>query len=669
MKLLKIKIFDFRSILNQEISLDYNCIGLIGLNESGKSNVLTALRLLDNTYQPTFNDRSKISRKYPKIECLFTLDESDFDMIQSIRHEYLNEMSYSSNFDLTVTPPLTVSKTIQVEQTGGSLKRVISYNIPLEVSTNGIILKLKDPENTPPEAEIQLAHEVVPLTELGLIDKEMVPEEHLPLYQVHDNNSIKWDFQLKIQEHFESLSPKVIYWTYSDKFLLPSEIQYDTFLEDNNPYNNSAPLYNIFLLSQALRIKTVEDLSQKIALWINDSSERRKDGAIITQAINKYIKQIWSDYDQELKIELEETKITIHINDPNSQEMNFYSMEARSQGFKTFISFILTIAAEAENGLINNFILLLDEPETHLHPSGVRYMKEELLKLSKSTNYIFFSTHSIFMIDRSNLKRHIIVEKRNEITVLTPVKRNNFIQEAVIYESMGTQLDEFSIPNKNIVVEGELDLELFTFYKSLFSETELKPNVVDAQIWDGGGTSKIEKFFESKMLPPGSNWQIIFDNDNPGQSTSKKLKKMFEKSPNVKLTTHFYSDTPNYELEDILPRNIIEESFNKSISVLSSDVSHAPNYSTSPLEPFSKTTESFVAKNALSKDQRTMLEKEFKETLYNAVCAILIDLEKEQDLDARRLAFIQAFPQYHDSACKIILKQTAKADTALPAAK
>jgi predicted ATP-dependent endonuclease of OLD family len=50
MKLAKINISDFRSILSQEINFQENCIGLIGLNESGKSNVLNAIRILDNTY-------------------------------------------------------------------------------------------------------------------------------------------------------------------------------------------------------------------------------------------------------------------------------------------------------------------------------------------------------------------------------------------------------------------------------------------------------------------------------------------------------------------------------------------------------------------------------------------------------------------------------------------
>lgn len=666
MKLSSIKISDFRSILNQEITFNLSCIGLIGLNESGKSNVLAAVRLLDDAYEPTFSDRSKISRRFPKIECLFNLESPDIELISQVKKDYLLDMTYSDKFDLKLAPPLTIQKTVQIVQNDNLLSRSVSFGIPIDLSTTTAIVKLKAIDSIPPDATIQIGQEAIPIQKITLIEKSLVPDEYQDYFEEFGNDLIRAELINKIHEAFKNLFPTVIFWKYDEKYLLPSEITYESFIDGDNPYNNSAPLYNIFLLSQSLKIKSVEDLKSKISLWKNDSSERRKDGAIITQAINAYIKRIWSDYDQELKIELEETKITIHINDPKSQEMNYYSMEARSQGFKTFISFILTIAAEAENGIINNFILLLDEPETHLHPSGVRYMKEELLKLSETNNYIIFSTHSIFMIDRKNLKRHIIVEKRNEITQLTKVERNNFIQEAVLYESMGTHLDEFSIPNKNIVVEGELDLKLINYFISLYSDGELRQNIKDSQVWDGGGTTKIEKFFESKMLPHNSQWQVVFDNDSPGQNAAKKLKTLFEKSPHVKVVSHFYSDIQNYELEDILPRNLVEEAFNNSIAKNSIEVKLPPDYSDNA-KPFSSITSAFIARNGISKDVKSILEQEFKDSLYNKISEILdkIETEANKDVAVMKDKFISQFKNYHDALAKVVLKPAQKAEASV----
>ena len=74
MKLTKILIHAFRSVVNQEIEMNENCIGFIGLNESGKTNVLQAIRTLDNNFPLSIKDKSKINDELPKIDFLFDLD-------------------------------------------------------------------------------------------------------------------------------------------------------------------------------------------------------------------------------------------------------------------------------------------------------------------------------------------------------------------------------------------------------------------------------------------------------------------------------------------------------------------------------------------------------------------------------------------------------------------
>ncbi|MDP3765028.1 MAG: AAA family ATPase, partial [Nanoarchaeota archaeon] len=54
MKLVKAEIFNFRSIKDMTISFDPKCLVLVGINESGKSNILQALSLLSPN--PKFED-------------------------------------------------------------------------------------------------------------------------------------------------------------------------------------------------------------------------------------------------------------------------------------------------------------------------------------------------------------------------------------------------------------------------------------------------------------------------------------------------------------------------------------------------------------------------------------------------------------------------------------
>jgi len=85
----------------------------------------------------------------------------------------------------------------------------------------------------------------------------------------------------------------------------------------------------------------------------------------------------------------------------------------RSDGFRQLISFLLTLSAENLSKELANTILLLDEPETHLHPTAQINLKNELIKLSQNSNnnIVFFATHSNYMIDKENIDRCYKIQK------------------------------------------------------------------------------------------------------------------------------------------------------------------------------------------------------------------------------------------------------------------
>ena len=56
MRLIRVKIINFRSVKDVTIELDPRCRILVGINESGKSNILKALALLDPDEEVTPDD-------------------------------------------------------------------------------------------------------------------------------------------------------------------------------------------------------------------------------------------------------------------------------------------------------------------------------------------------------------------------------------------------------------------------------------------------------------------------------------------------------------------------------------------------------------------------------------------------------------------------------------
>lgn len=86
MELTTVEIKNFRSIKHTTLEMNPSCRVLVGINESGKSNILKALSLLDNKKQPTSADirfaleeEEHIQDSY--VEFYFTLHDDEIDQI------------------------------------------------------------------------------------------------------------------------------------------------------------------------------------------------------------------------------------------------------------------------------------------------------------------------------------------------------------------------------------------------------------------------------------------------------------------------------------------------------------------------------------------------------------------------------------------------------------
>jgi predicted ATP-dependent endonuclease of OLD family len=644
MKLKEIKIKAYKSIINQTINVDYNCMGFIGLNESGKTNVLNAIRYIDIDQKFTISDKSKINNNLPHIEYVFSIKEKHIVEIIDKLNSYLTEITHYENVLDSIKIDSVTLKRELIKEKEYTTKSNIIADFKAEFNIN--IKKILDDHSIPNDILIVINDAEHPLNTIKYIDESLIPEEFSEFYS-------DIEIEGKISRILLNLLPYVEFWEYSSKYLIPAEITFDEFIKDSSPQENNSPLYNMFLISNDLEIYDEADIIEKVKEWKIDSGLRRKDSNILSRDINKHIKKIWKDYDQELKVELEENKITIHVHDPKSSVMNFYDMNVRSQGFKTFISFILTISAEVETGILEDYILVLDEPETHLHPSGVKNMKNELLKLASDNNNVFFATHSIFMIDRSNLKRHIIITKEKERTNLLTVSRNNILQEDVIYQALGTSIDDFSVSNENILFEGELDVRIFSFF--LDRCLAKKDNKLsDFGFLDGGGTKRILKFFKDKNIPQHSKWTFILDNDAPGRNLPNKIKDVVIEDVYKNMDFVIYSNITDYELEDLLSNDIILDSFNKAKEKI--DFEEINPLDLSGNKPKGKLIEEYYGRNKIKGNQRNEFEELFKINLEENVEALLEIISKETTISDRFNMFKLRIPIYFTFISSVLSK-------------
>lgn len=208
-------------------------------------------------------------------------------------------------------------------------------------------------------------------------------------------------------DHIYGKSHYTIFWKSEDKYLINKEISLSSFATD--PSNTSIPLKNCFAL---IGIDTTEAIQKKITEISSQSTERQILREELGEKVTSLVKSRWPNHPVTITFDISGDLINFHVNDPHGRPR---TTGQRSDGFKQFISFLLNISSQKEVKELSNSLILLDEPETHLHPQAQEYFLSELIKITQTENNIcFFATHSNFMIDKKDLSRNYKVIKKQD---------------------------------------------------------------------------------------------------------------------------------------------------------------------------------------------------------------------------------------------------------------
>lgn len=219
---------------------------------------------------------------------------------------------------------------------------------------------------------------------------------------------------------------KTIFWTSDSKYLISNPINIQNFAA--NPGNISVPLENCFKLAR------ISNIQEQITL-LSDSTERELLQETLGEKVTEHINKVWTKHPIKISFNISDNLINFHVKDLNSKS-KAKTANQRSEGFRQFISFLLTISAQHLNGELTNTILLIDEPETHLHPKAQKDLLGELIKITKSKkdNILFFATHSNYMIDKNFLSRNIKVEKNKDETTISQFESKTSTYASVNYD-------------------------------------------------------------------------------------------------------------------------------------------------------------------------------------------------------------------------------------------
>lgn len=523
MKLNRVKIKNFRSIEDLEIELNPPCRVLVGINESGKSNILQALALLgdktpirDDIREPLPNE-SQITESSVDFIFEFTNNEVD-DLVKVISPKIL-----SKNKSLPIIKngkqKLNLKEFCANNREGLYCVDVIKQSKKAShwaLDDDYSILPdwKKSTEACPKDFTIDLkGSEKITVANFPIIykpDYQDIPDEYLTDITADDLNDL---FGAEIIKIVDEKLPKCLFWVYDEKYLLPASLKIDEF--SANP-DICIPLKNMFILAGITDIPTA----------INNAKQASRNSLTnflksIANKTTTHFRDVWKEY-KTVEFELKPDGENII---PAIKEENSFDFAKRSDGFKRFVSFLLMISANVKTDLLKNTLLLIDEPDLSLHPSGARYLRNELIKIS-SKNYVVYSTHSIFMIDGEKIDRHIIVKKKNEKTFIATANDSNIVDEEVIYNALGYSIFE-TLNAKNIIFEGWKDKKLFktAIGKLPDKHKDLKNKFKDVGICHAKGVKHIKSLTPLMELAQRECF-IVSDSDVPAKEKQTEYQKI-----------------------------------------------------------------------------------------------------------------------------------------------
>lgn len=291
-------------------------------------------------------------------------------------------------------------------------------------------------------------------------------------------------------------------------------------------------------------------------------AERKRERSILLQSagttLTKEFKSWWRQGDYRFRFEADGDHFRIWVSDDRRPEE--VELENRSTGLQWFLSFYLVFLVESQ-GDHEDAILLLDEPGLSLHPLAQRDLSAFFDGLS-GTNQIIYTTHSPFLVDPDRLDRvRKVYVAEDGSTESSPNLRQSGADPAqagaayAVYSALNLNVAESLLLGcRPVVVEGASDQHYLTMIKALLiGGGKIRPSR-ELVFPPAGGTKTLRITAgiltgRDEALPV-----VLLDGDQMGVRMAAELTSGLYKSEEKRvLSTDDFVGFKGSELEDLIP--------------------------------------------------------------------------------------------------------------------
>lgn len=533
MKLNKIHIVNFRSIRDVEIITNPSCQIFIGINESGKSNLLKAISLLSPLRSIDKKDRRECRGDEEKnqtsyVEYQFEMDKKDM----GINYEEIRPRIFTKDKFPTIALPEEALEIQAYYETHNQVSYICDINSGERVTKyateeDACNIKLpgfvKKKESITVDSVLDTKGNPIQINDYYLFNSTNIEDSSKNLFEEATLEDLNGLYIKAVTDNLIRNLPHVVFWEYNNENVLPQSVPLQKFIESPDI---CVPLKEMFLLTGYTNISEV--LSQ--VNEENDVGRFRSLLSKVSKSSTEYFNKVWKDYEKvSFDLQRNGENIDIYI----TEGENYYTCDVRSDGFKRFVTFLLLLSAKVENNEIKDAIIVIDEPDIGLHIKGQKNLVEELLKIS-GKNLVFYSTHSIFMIDYKRTDRHFIVRKEQEITTITQAGDSNYMDDEVLYNALGYSVFE-TLKATNIIFEGWSDKHVYDI--ALSADRTVPNNLKEVGTVHSSGTKDITPIAKCLELANRETY-IISDSDQPAM----EAKKRYEEDSKASAPWYMYTD-------------------------------------------------------------------------------------------------------------------------------
>ena len=540
MELIKFKVSDFKTIEESEWITTDNITCLVGENEAGKTNVLTALLKLKPADS---NIKINLLSDYPRhkyTEDRDIAEEKKFiEAIFKFKEPY--EITFTTHQDSKINPETGE------EEEQPDINEVLKFEfVKVERYYNG-------------EYKV-----------FGIIKEEDIDNEE------------KYKELIKTKDTIIEMLPKFVY--YASYANLSSDLYLPNIINDLGRYDNLSEkaknkaktlkvLFDFVNLSpQEILELGRESQNSKSEETISKELENKKEREIMldsaSASMTRSFKEWWKQGNYKFKFSADGEYFRIWVSDDIRPEN--IELENRSSGLQWFFSFYLVFVTE-NAGEHNNCIILLDEPGHTLHPMAQRDLAMFFNSLAEK-NQLIYTTHSPFLVDPMNITRTKVVfadqNGKTNISDNLKIKKKN-AQKSIypINSAIGITIsDTMLIGTKPIIVEGVSDQIYLTYIKRQLMKQKdfnLEKELIFMPV---DGTKNIKPVVaiitgKEEELPV-----VLLDADVAGKEKKKTLEKNLYKDNKDKLilvSDFLHTKVEESEIEDLMDYDIIVEAVNR----------------------------------------------------------------------------------------------------------